>query len=176
MFEKINLKLPNISILKLQGELISEYNGKFLEYDIKDVNYLTSFLENIIYFNIKPDNINITKIIGSGAPPHTDVWPTALNYYLMVCGDDTTIFFNKKNENKTPIIGDLYSYSLNDLDQSGTFNAKTDDCYLLNTHQPHCVKSNIETNFRIILRFIWYQKLFKEISNSIRLDKCLIPV
>ena len=171
MFEKINLKLSDANILKLQGELISEYNGKFLEYGIGDINYLTTLLENKIYFDIKPDNINITKIIGSGAPPHTDVWSTALNYYLIVSGDDTTIFFNKINENKNLIVGGLYSYSLNDLYQSGTFNAKTDDCYLLNTHQPHCVESTVETNFRIILRFIWYQKSFKEISNSIKLEE-----
>jgi hypothetical protein len=102
--------------------------------------------------------------------PHTDAWPVALNFYLNVSGDEITTFYNNPSNHKIALeeSSELFTYDIDKLTEAGNFSAKTNDCYLLNTHQPHAV-SNQHNGSRTILRLIWLKFNFNTILKSIKI-------
>ena len=164
MFKKLNLNFHDINLDNLIGiqQLKNNYRT-FLQFDIKDHTYLDSLINSKIKFKINPDYINITKITLPGAPPHTDLWKTALNIYITAYNDKTYFWKNLSEENlKTETSANFYS---NNIELTETFTANTGDCYLINTHSIHSVE--VKKSPRYILRFAWMNHTFHEIENSI---------
>jgi len=174
MFYKLNLNLPNLDIAKLQGNKLTEWDDNipdFREYDILDIDYFLNQFKDIISIDILPNRANITIIEKNGAiKPHTDVWSTALNFYLDVKGNEITTFYHNLTGHKI-LVDDaqgLFVYNIDQLVEAGTFTAKVNDCYLLNTHQPHTVSNN-NNGSRTILRLMWSKHDFHAVLNSIKI-------
>lgn len=166
MFKKLNINFDNIDLNNLVGNQLTKYTySKFFQYDIKDHNYLNSVIYSKIKFNIKPDYINVAKIITPGAGKHTDSWKTALNIYITV-GDDKTYFWKHTTEGCLRIETDeTISYNDKHMELIGSFTANKGDCYLFDTHTAHSVE--VKNESRHILRFVWVKNTFQEIENSI---------
>ena len=168
MFRKLNIALPNLDIERLKGTCDFQ-NGNFIQYTIADLSYLQNVIDDYLDLQIPPDTVNITVIADrSGEYPHTDVWPVALNYYLYAHKEVTTFYDNPTGHKiDSGLVEGLHQYELKKLVPASTFIAKTDDCYLLNTHVPHTVSFTYEQSTRTILRFVWYNASYEEILNSI---------
>ena len=174
MFFKLNVNLPNLDLARLQGPNSPRHDNNMLnfrEYNILDGEYLLNQFKDIISIGILPDRANITIIKKNGAiNPHVDVWSTALNFYLDVKGNEITTFYHNPTSHKITVNGvqGLYVYDIDQLVEAGTFTAKVNDCYLLNTHQPHTVSNN-NNGSRTILRLIWFTHDFETVLNSIKI-------
>ena len=172
MFQKLNINLPHIDLKRLQGQNTAEI-GTFMQYEIADVEYLYSLFDDIV-LGIKPDMVNITVITGNGpylVQPHTDVWPTALNYYINADTEITTFYDNPTDHKIKSHIPGLYGYREEKLVARETFCANTGDCYLLNTHRPHSVSRINADSSRTLLRLIWSDHLFESVLESISLHR-----
>jgi hypothetical protein len=174
MFQKLNITLPELDLTRLQGNKISEWGDSlpdFREYEVKNIQYFLDACKDVVKFIIPPDHVNITVIEKFGAVvPHTDAWPVALNVYLSVGADEITTFYNNPSNHKIALeeSSELFTYDIDKLTEAGNFSAKTNDCYLLNTHQPHAV-SNQHNGSRTILRLIWLKFNFNTILKSIKI-------
>jgi hypothetical protein len=175
MFFKLDIKLPavDLNILQGPGANVGGVLTEFREYLIGDEAYLEYLLKDCIRFNIRPSRNNITIIEKNGAViPHTDVWSTALNFYLNIkgIGIEETSFYANPSNHKIPVeeVPGLFSYDVNLLTEIGKFTACTNDCYLLNTHIPHAV-SNQHNGSRTILRLVWLDHDYDTILNSLEI-------
>jgi len=165
MFKKLNINFDNINLDNLVGNQETMPYRKFLQYEIKDHDYLNSLIYSKIKFNIKPDYINVTKILPPGTSPHTDSWKTALNIYITV-GDDKTYFWKHTTEGCLRIdTHETMLYNDKNMILIGSFTANKGDCYLFDTHTAHSVE--VKNESRYILRFAWKKKTFREVENSI---------
>lgn len=172
IFSKINLNLPNIDLNNLLGDISQNMGGYdvFKICKIKNSTYLDELLKDKIVFNIPPRRVNITIIEPGGANyAHTDVNSVALNYYIKAEEEITTFFDNPDGHKNPSFARGAYSYDIQKLIPISHFQAKTNECYLLNTHIPHLVTNVHEKYDRIILRFIWNKKSFDEILESIEI-------
>jgi len=173
LFKKIDIKLPDMQMDKLLGQRDSKHTpgpDLFREYEISDMDYLHSVLGNVLHFDIQPNRYNVTVIEKFGAPPHTDIWPTALNIYLEIDGNEDTLFFDNPSGKRieVPTNPGLFFYYPDLLVEAGRFVANQSDCYLLDTHTPHAV-SNENDNRRVILRCVWFYKKFDTVLDSIKI-------
>ena len=174
MFYKLDIKLPDLDINRLQGNKTSGWDDSlpdFREYEVNDIQYFLDACKDLVKFIIPPAHVNITVIEKFGAVvPHTDAWPVTLNVYLNVSGDEITTFYNNPSNHKISLneSPDLFVYNINELVEAGNFSAKTSDCYLLNTYQPHAV-SNQHDGSRTILRLIWLEHDYDTILKSIQI-------
>jgi hypothetical protein len=171
MFQKLNLSIDSTKLEKLQGNLTFSYDdeyGIFAEYQVTDIQYFFKSIKSQIQFNIEPTQSNITVIEKSGAfVPHTDVWSTALNFYIHASGE-VTEFYKNPSGHKIEVEGSggLHVYDKSKLELEGRFCANAGDCYLLDTHRPHSV-TNYHNGSRKILRLIWMNSDFNTVLNSI---------
>ena len=162
MFKKLNVSLADVDINLLKGDLV--FNTKvFYEFAIADKNYLYDILSTKISFGIEPSYFNITEIIYPGSRPHTDTWPTSINFYLSASDDITTFWKNKNKEEQKG----LAAYDLSSLQKINSFVANKNDCYLLDVSTTHSVVLNTIDSKRTMLRVCWHKNSFDEIYNSI---------
>jgi hypothetical protein len=173
MFKKLDIKLPTVYLNFLQGPgaNVGDLSTEFREYLIKDSAYLNYLFRDRIKFNILPNRSNVTIIEKNGAlDPHTDVWATALNFYLDITGSEVTKFYANPSNHKIIVeeVPGLFFYDTNLLTEIGNFTAQTHDCYLLDTHVPHSV-SNDNNGSRTILRLIWQDHSFQTVLDNIEI-------
>ena len=163
-FQKIDVSLAGLDILSLKGHKIFN-NPTFKEYAVTNRIALLRMVWPRIQFSIIPDLINITEILYPGSAPHTDTFPTALNFYLDA-NEDETILWDEINPTIRKGNG-IVGYDINNLIKTDSFVAKKDDCFMLNASKVHSVNMNEIGSKRIILRFIWMRHSFEEILNTI---------
>jgi hypothetical protein len=169
MFQKLDIKL-DIDLKKLRGRHLNVYAfaGYFIQYEIADQEYLNALLNNVVEFQIPPDQVNITKIsFGGGLSPHSDVWDTALNYYVHAEKEVTTFYDNPSGYKVFDESSGLHGYDVAQLIPVANFVANTNDCYLLNTAVPHNVSYDVKNSSRTFLRFMWNRVPFEEVLKSI---------
>lgn len=133
---------------------------------IKDHEKFWSYTQNI--FSIKP-SVRFAIFTGQGLiTPHTDGGndSVALNFYLQTNSQDSTIFYEKKDESINPY-PKTNSYNVNDLVEVSSFKAEKFDTYLVNVQKIHGIqKSNSED--RVMISFRWRSPYtFNQILNSL---------
>jgi len=163
MFKKLELSIDKLDLKKLVGEESYRPTGA-VEFEIKDRTYLYDKIKNHINFKIKPDYELVGIIKYPGTFPHTDYWNVSLNYYISTNNESTMFWKNKDNKitrNDTAYIFD------SNLIEIGSFLAKKNEFYLLDTKIIHSIKVEKNTDIRFILRFVWNNNSFEEILNSI---------
>jgi hypothetical protein len=172
MFKKLNVSFPELEYIKLKGELAVKYTT-LSEFLILDQDYLFDILNKKIKFSIRP-NANLSEITYPGIIPHTDKWPTVMNFYLDAENDET-LFWKEivspstdvSNPKDTKI--EKKAYRDLPLEKTGSFIATTGDCYLLNVHSIHSLKINTANTTRKILRLYWNDLSFDEVLQSIEI-------
>jgi hypothetical protein len=165
MFSKLSIPEIHPNIEKIKGNCTMK-TRMFLEYEIKDMNYLNELLENKIHFGIPPTQVNLTEILYPGPTLHTDGWSVAMNIYL-TAGNDVTSFWQFTNKDRIHNPSKLTFYAQASVEQIGEFKANVMDCYLLDVHKIHTVKVNEPNSVRQILRFTWATNTFDEVLKSI---------
>ena len=166
MFKKLNLSLSGIDFEKLKGNKILD-NPTFKEFSLFDKKYFLDLISNKIQFDIPPHLINVTEIIYPGSRPHTDTWPTSINFYFDADNAETS-FWKDPNSTSTAIKG-LAAYDISKLQKVSTFVAQKGDCYLLNVSEIHSVHMMTPNDTRKIIRLGWFKYSFDEILNSIKI-------
>jgi hypothetical protein len=168
MFQKLNLSLSEIDIANIKGA--SEYDSPtFKQFSISDKQYLIDLLSSKIRFAVPPHEANITEILYPGVRPHTDSWPTAINFYLNSSNDETCFWEEINSTDVTKKTGPTPFNNFENLKNIGSFTANTGDCYLLNVGSIHSVKMNIPNTKRQILRLSWYKFNFNQILHSFKI-------
>ena len=171
MFKKLNLNLDLSALEQIQSvQTLNLAAGIFQEHRILDLQRVLDIVAPQVKYNIKPDYSNFTVIKSLGAHViHSDGLGITLNIYIR-SGEETTTFFNNLSNHRlhtdTPR---FYLYDKNQLEFGDSFQAKTNDCYLVDSDCPHSV-SNIQGT-RKILRLIWSEAKFVDILNSIEIIK-----
>ena len=170
MFKKLNLNLDLVELEKLQSIPHGVGADTFQEHRILDLQRVLDIVAPQVKFNIRPDYSNFTFINRLGAYIiHSDAFPTALNIYIRSSGETTTFYTNLTTHRFYTNTPRLYLYDKNQLEFRDSFQAVTNDCYLLDTDCPHSV-SNIHVT-RKILRLVWQEANFTDILNSIEIIK-----
>jgi hypothetical protein len=165
MFQKLNISLSELDFVKLKGENSFDLST-FKEFSIIDTDYLFSTLSKQVQFDVKP-NVNITEITFPGATPHTDTWPSAINFYFDI-GDDETFFWKEINVSPDTKKG-LVFYDPKKLEQIGYFKANKGDCYLLDVgNSIHSVKMHTPNTTRRILRLYWQELSYNQVLQSLK--------
>ena len=179
MFKKLDLILPKINIHELKGELEFEH-GNFAEFSIIDSINVFKIFENTVQFLLPPDKVNVTTqsgfttLVSTGATrPHNDSWNTALNCYFYA-EDEITTFYDNPDGHKIKINEEdksgAFFYNPKKLTPIGSFQAKTNESYLLDTRIPHNVSRKfLKDNNRAILRFIWNKTPYDVVLDSIKI-------
>jgi hypothetical protein len=169
MFEKLNINLDLSALEQLQSVQTDSWGADtFQEHRILDLQRVIDIVTPQIKFNIIPDYSNFTFIKNLGAYViHSDGLGITLNIYIQSGGETTTFYNNPSNHRLHTDTPRYYLYDINQLEFGDSFQAKTNDCYLLDTDCPHSV-SNIQGT-RKILRLIWREAKFVDILNSIEI-------
>jgi hypothetical protein len=165
MFKKLNLSLPEIDFEKLKGNRILD-NPTFKEFSLSDRKYFIDLISNKVQFDIPPHLINVTEIIYPGSRPHTDTWPTAINFYFDTDNAETSFW---KEINPSNSVKGLAAYDISKLQKTSTFVAQKGDCYLLNVSKIHSVNMINTNDTRKIIRLGWFKYSFDEILNSVKI-------
>ena len=166
MFKKLNLNLDLVELEKLQSIPDGVGADTFQEHRILDLQRVLDIVAPQVKFNIRPDYSNFTFIKRLGAYIiHSDAFSTALNIYIRSSGETTTFYNNLTTHRFYTDTPRLYLYDKNQLEFRDSFQAVTNDCYLLSTECPHSVSNIHET--RKILRLVWKEAKFTDILNSI---------
>lgn len=165
-YKKLDIKIDSSLLKKLVGDITYE-NPTFFEYTIKDSTLLSDIIETKIKFNIKPDIVNVTKIIYPGVSPHTDAWETSLNFYLAGANNSNVTKFWKMKDGQNDCGNLSVVYNPIDLELIHEITVMPNDCYILNTHAIHSV--NVDNEDRFILRFAWIDKSFEDVFDSIEI-------
>lgn len=165
-----NLPLA-LDLDSLKGKKEKQYEGLstgFLQYyQLNDTDFLNSFP---MFSTIKPDNILIAEINGSGSiGPHIDHGPKCvLNWY--VHSNNALTMFYKSKDNSVPFKAEgedeAKLYNLNDLELYDLFTAKDNDVYLLDVTKIHAVSSPKHGN-RLFLSLSWKDSSYEEVLASI---------
>ena len=171
MFEKLNLNLDLVALEQLQSMRSDGWGADtFQEHRILDLQRVLDILSPQVKLNIQPDYSNFTFIKSLGAYViHSDGLGITLNIYIRSGGETTTFYNNPSNHRLYTDTPRYYLYDKNQLEFGDSFQAKTNDCYLLDTDCPHSV-SNIQGT-RKILRLVWSEATFVDILNSIEIIK-----
>jgi hypothetical protein len=171
MFEKLNLNLSLdlVTLEQLQSMRSDRWGADtFQSHYILDLQRVLDIVASQIKFNILPDYSNFTFIKSLGAYiTHSDGLGIALNIYVQSGGETTTFYNNPTNHRLYTDTPRFYLYDKNQLEFKDSFQAVTNDCYLLDTECHHSV-SNIHGT-RKILRLIWREAKFTDILNSIEI-------
>ena len=117
MYKKLDISLSELDVVKLKGDSPFGY-PTFREFSILDTDYLFDTLSKQVQFDVMP-KVNITEIKYPGATPHTDTWPTAINFYFDI-GDDETFFWKEITAPLNNKDG-LTFYDPKNLEQIGSF-------------------------------------------------------
>lgn len=168
MFLKLNLSLSEIDIANIKGA--SEYDSPtFKQFSILERHHLIDVLSNKIRFAIPPHEINITEILYPGVRPHSDSWPTAINFYFTATEDETCFWEEINSTNAIIKNGPTPFNNFENLKNVGSFTANIGDCYLLDVGSIHSVKMNVPNTKRQILRLSWYKFNFNQILHSFKI-------
>ena len=169
MFEKLNINLDLTALEKLQSVQTDSWGADtFQEHRILDLQRVLDIVAPQVKFNIRPDYSNFTFIKSLGAYViHSDGLGITLNIYIRSGGETTTFYNNPSNHRLYTDTPRYYLYDKNQLEFGDSFQAKTNDCYLLDTDCPHSV-SNIQGT-RKILRLVWREATFVDILDSIEI-------
>lgn len=170
LYKKLDLTFSNIDIEKIRGEKVWSIST-LEEFRIKDVEYLADCLKNKIQFITKPDFANLTQIQSSKISPHSDSFPSSLNIYLDV-NEEVTYFWKEVTDDPLYVRekkNEVGIYVNSRLELLGSFVAKCNECYILNTHEIHSVDPNPNSKTRKILRFCWNHIPFSELHNHIKI-------
>ncbi len=167
MFKKLNLSIKDVIVdpLLYRGKVKGNYGGVFIEYAMINGKECLNKIQEVVTFDIMPDDINITEIKLSGPKPHTDNPPTVLNFYFKVGGDSTVFFDELHSDNLKPV---LRSYTRESLKEVARFVAQPYDVYLLNTHKIHMVEVSNKNADRSMIRLMWMHKTFEEVLQGIK--------
>ena len=165
MFRKLDIDLREIDLSLIKGQANNSYGSTFIEHPVKNLDHVLEILKTKVKFKIRPSRVNVTDILSPGADPHIDHWPVALNYYF-TAGNDITKFYKHSSVHAHREIG---LFDKNKLELQATFVANQGDCILLNTHVPHSVSMAESSPPRTILRFIWFDRTYDEILESIQI-------
>lgn len=168
----IKLDVDALNNLEL-GNKVDQYNfsGTLLEYHLfKDTQQVESLITRK-FCKIDPTYVTYAQITGKGLlEPHIDHGPLVnLNYYLSA-GEDETIFFQKKYDTvlsqQYPGKKESNIFSLDDLNEVGKFISLSNEAYLLNVSNIHCVNkiTNIKRSF---ISFSWYHHTYQEVLDSL---------
>lgn len=171
MFEKLNLNLDLVALEQLQSMRSDGWDADtFQEHRILDLQRVLDIVAPQIKFNIRPDYSNFLVIKSLGAYiTHSDAAKSTLNIYIRSSGETTTFYNNPTNHRLYTDIPGVYFYNKNQLEFGDSFQANTNDCYLLDTRCPHSVTFIQET--RKILRLVWRETKFVDVRNSIEIIK-----
>jgi len=165
MYKKLDISLSELDVVKLKGDSPFGY-PTFREFSILDTDYLFDTLSKQVQFDVMP-KVNITEIKYPGATPHTDTWPTAINFYFDI-GDDETFFWKEITAPLNNKDG-LTFYDPKNLEQIGSFKANKGDCYLLDVgNSIHSVKMHTPNTTRRILRLFWQELSFDQVLQSLK--------
>ncbi len=176
-FKLIKLDLKHLDLTRIKGEFDETYGNVFLQYKIKDLNYLENEIKNQIKFLIPPDCVSYAEVVDDGLSPHIDTCSTVLNYYFQTppC---YTYFFKLINDSKPKMItsdkdglsreSGVFEWNLEDVEIKEKLCAENHSAYLLNTHQIHCVHKLDKIMTRSMIRWIWMNAPFKIIERSIQ--------
>ena len=169
MFKKLNFSTTDIiqDPYSCRGNMTMNYDDVFIEYSIRNERDFLQKVQELVTFDKLPDNINFTEIKLNGPKPHTDASPTALNFYLDVDTNDSTVFFEESNYNNQKRV--LKSYPRESLVEVDRFVAQPYDVYLLNTHKIHVVDVSNKNAKRAMIRFLWMHKTFEEVLQGIKI-------
>lgn len=165
-----NLNL-GLDLEQLKGKPEKQYeglnDGMLQYYQLNDLNVIS----NIPMFStIKPDNVLIAEINGSGSiGPHIDHGPKCvLNWYKQ--SNNSMTMFYKSKENSIPFRAEnedeakLYKHE--DLVLYDCFSASDNDIYLLDVSKIHAVSSPRPGN-RLFLSFSWKDYTYSEVLENI---------
>lgn len=177
-YKRINLELRDLDIDKIKGPFYESFGAFFHQYEILDKTYLDNLIKNKIKFLIEPDSIFYTEIESIGVPhPHVDTCMTVLNYYINT-QDCTTIFYDTISDSDRIMIpsdklsstddSGVYIYQPKSLKQVGSFQALSNQAYLLNTHQIHSLARTTTQELRQILRFVWLDKPYRIVEKTLK--------
>ena len=165
MYKKLNISFPELDFVKLKGKNSFDL-PRFKEFDIIDTAYLFGILDKQIQFD-NPPCVNITEITYPGTGPHTDHWPTAINFYFDASNDET--FFWKEINQSLDLKKGLTVYDPKNLEQIDSFKANKGDCYLLDVgNSIHSVKMYGPNMTRRILRLYWQELSFDQVLQGLK--------
>lgn len=180
MFKKLNLNLSDISTTDVKGDLFEDHK-KFVMFEIKNMEYLKSILDNRVKFLIEPVKIAYIEISNEGLFPHTDGYVGCSLNCVLEDTESYTIFWNLKRETakvsntkKLPdgssIATETTGYVYPGLEYQCSFKSTTGDSILLDVRKIHSVeKYNCKTK-RKLLSFRWDPEYsLDEIYNSIQI-------
>jgi hypothetical protein len=168
----IKLDLDDFNKLEL-GDKIEHYvgSGTLLEYYcFKDVKQVTSLITRR-FCKIEPTYVTYAQITGKGLlGAHIDHGPLVnLNYYISA-EEDETVFLKKKQGD---VKGKIYPgkdeakvFDLKDLDEVGRFVSKSNEAYLLNVSEIHCVNKLVDTK-RAFISFSWHHNTYQEVLDNL---------
>jgi hypothetical protein len=176
MYTKLNKNFLNLNFTKWQdlkgSRLFSKYESgtTTLEYfNIKDSD-LFKKLHTRRPFTINPERVRFSCITGSGIlAPHRDHNTTvALNFYILASADRTV--FYKPNNGATSICyhgkEDANVYNLDQLTETDSFIANTNDMYLLDVSSVHSVLKTTQEP-RMFISYLWNHVSYEEILNDV---------
>ena len=166
---------------RLQGDRTDEMGPRVSVYAVKDQEYLESLLKHKVKFHVPPDFVTVWVFATDGAPdPHSDGFPTALNYYVST-PPAITMFWDEI-ENKEPDDWPIVKtnaeavwqakpsvYDRKNLKLASSFRAVTNDAYLLNVSRPHSLNKHNNGQNRVILRWMWKTASFDDVLNGIEI-------
>lgn len=173
-FARIDLDLKDLDITRIKGDLAEGYSGTFMNYYIKDPEYLENLIKEKIQFKYQPNRVYYTELRGQGTEPHIDDCMTALNYYLET-DEEGVVFFNHNPlaEPKKRMSDIDYSYTitykLKDLEPIGYFQSNNHEAWLLNTKCVHGVLKRDSQRTRSMIRWMWDRAPYSVVHRGIHI-------
>ena len=178
-YQNIDLNLGSVDISYLKGEFFEGYGSSFNSFKIKDIQYVNNLIHDKIEFKIQPDWLNYTEITDYGADPHTDHCSAVLNYYIEA-NDFTTMFWKLKHQVETvPVLqtrqdgklikNKVSGFNMLDITPCTSFRAKSNEAYLINSHQIHSTNRLKKGSPRTMIRWLWENESFENVLESIKI-------
>ncbi len=178
-YNKIDLNLSDLDIDRIKGDPWEFYGHTFLQYVIKDTNYLNDLIKDRIQFGIEPQAVFYTEIIDTGVMiPHVDLATAVLNYYIE-SGDAITVFWEivgqaqtrplSSNRNGTVEHQGTMEFDIKDLRFAEKMCAQDHEAYLLNTGRPHSINKKPSKPNRKMIRWLWHDVAYEDVLASIHI-------
>jgi len=170
---KINLPVDIKNIISV-GAKIATYVDKFDLYKAKNYEEIISYLPETIR-NKKTGFYIVNVDFGKGSPEirahkHTKE-KCVLNVYLKTNGEET-IFYEGQEVILDPTEGrsvrPFYNLSHDTLQKVESFIAQENECWLLNTDQPHSIIAGKELGIRSFIQIYFLENTYDEIINLLK--------
>ena len=186
MFQKINLNLGQLDLVRLKGEPMEKYGpklAKLTNHTIKDFDYFMELHKGKVEFAVMPSCAWYTEIEGTGSiNPHIDPLDVlALNYYIQT-GNCTTTFYEVPAGSNLNFVTGRQEFDEQDstrtvkgildpglLNVIGEFTAAPGDAYLMRTDILHSVSTPNAVRKFISYRWSGNQYSFDQVLAGITL-------